>query len=107
MIARQQGLGGLDELEHHLGIEMMIYRALFGDAVAACVVSSEPLGGPAFHVAGPADILEYVLLSSLDAYSDRTGVNGFHFDSMKEAPSAADDVLPTVLDWIGGWSTTA
>ncbi|MFF6844645.1 PhlD [Streptomyces tanashiensis] len=86
---------------HDTSVEAMIYKGLFGDSAAACVVTSEPLGGPAFHIAGPADTLEYVLPGSLDRYSGRIGVDGFHFDSTKEALSAADDVLPTVLDWIG------
>ncbi|MFI0929613.1 PhlD [Streptomyces sp. NPDC021012] len=82
-------------------IEAMIYKALFGDSAAACIVSSEPLGGPAFHVAGPDDTLEYVLPDSLSRYNGRIGSDGFHFDSTKEALSAADEALPTVLDWIG------
>ncbi|MBT2439775.1 hypothetical protein J7E93_06490 [Streptomyces sp. ISL-36] len=49
----------------------------------------------------PDDTLEYVLPNSVDRYSGRIGVDGFHFDSTKAALSAADDVLPTVLDWLG------
>ncbi|MFC8008670.1 PhlD [Streptomyces cinereoruber] len=87
---------------HDTSIEAMIYKALFGDSAAACIVSSDPLGGPTFHVNGPADTLEYVLPGSLDRYSGRIGADGFHFDSTKEALSAADDVLPTVLTWLDG-----
>lgn len=83
------------------GIEAMIYKALFGDSAAACIVSSEPLAGPSFHIAGPADALEFVLPESLDRYNGRIGSDGFHFDSTKAALSGAADVLPTVLDWIG------
>ncbi|MFB7359682.1 PhlD [Streptomyces gardneri] len=81
-------------------IEAMIYKALFGDSAAACIVSSDPLG-PGLHVASPDDTLEYVLPDSIDRYAGRIGADGFHFDSTKEALSAADDVLPAVLDWIG------
>ncbi|MFC7794643.1 PhlD [Streptomyces cinereoruber] len=82
-------------------VEAMIYKALFGDSAAAVVVTDEPPAAPAFHVASPADTLEYVLPGSLDRYSGRIGADGFHFDSTKEALSAADDVLPTVLNWLG------
>ncbi|MFJ7990345.1 PhlD [Streptomyces sp. NPDC096351] len=82
-------------------IEAMIYKALFGDSAAACIVSDQPLDGPAFHIAGPDDTLEYVLPGSLDRYSGRIGTDGFHFDSTKQALTAADDVLPAVLDWVG------
>ncbi|MDT9687301.1 PhlD [Streptomyces sp. P9(2023)] len=81
-------------------IEAMIYKALFGDSAAACVVSDEPLG-PGLRVDGPDDTFEFVLPDSADRYSGRIGADGFHFDSTKAALSAADDVLPTVLDWIG------
>ncbi|WP_329126135.1 PhlD [Streptomyces sp. NBC_01353] len=80
-------------------IEAMIYKALFGDSAAACIVSSEPLG-PGLRVESPDDTLEYVLPNSVDRYSGRIGTDGFHFDSTKEALSAADDVLPAVLDWL-------
>lgn len=86
-------------------IEAMIYKALFGDSAAACIVTSDPLPGPAFHVTGPADTLEFVLPNSVDRYSGRIGLDGFHFDSTQEALRAADDVLPTVLDWIGPHQT--
>ncbi|MFF6903524.1 PhlD [Streptomyces hydrogenans] len=82
-------------------IEAMIYKALFGDSAAACVVSDQPLGGPAFVVDSPADTLEFVLPGSLTRYSGRIGTDGFHFDSTKAALTGAADVLPTVLDWIG------
>jgi predicted naringenin-chalcone synthase len=93
----------ISSVYNHLdtSIEAMIYKALFGDSAAACLVSSEPPAGPAFHVADPEDTLEFVLPDSVDRYSGRIDVDGFHFDSTPEALRAADDVLPTVLDWIG------
>ncbi|MEU9703040.1 PhlD [Streptomyces sp. NPDC047981] len=81
-------------------IEAMIYKALFGDSAAACIVSSEPLG-PGLRIDGPDDTLEFVLPDSVDRYSGRLDAAGFHFDSTKDALTAADDVLPTVLDWLG------
>ncbi|KAA6218876.1 PhlD [Streptomyces filamentosus] len=86
---------------HDATIEAMVYKALFGDSAAACVVSSEPLGGPALHVTGPADALEFVLPDSLDRYNGRIDATGVHFDSTKAALTGAADALPTVLDWIG------
>uniref|UniRef100_UPI003F495281 PhlD n=1 Tax=Streptomyces sp. CA-141956 TaxID=3240051 RepID=UPI003F495281 len=81
-------------------IEAMIYKALFGDSAAAVVVTDTPLG-PAFAVDGPTDTLEYVLPDSVDRYSGRIGADGLHFDSTKAALTAADDVLPALLKWLG------
>lgn len=81
-------------------IEAMIYKALFGDSAAACIVTDEPLG-PGLTINGPDDTFEYVLPGSLDRYTGRIGTDGFHFDSTKQALSAADDVLPAVVDWLG------
>ncbi|MFE1955874.1 PhlD [Streptomyces sp. NPDC059524] len=85
---------------HHsdASVQSMIYKALFGDAAAATVVTAEPLG-PGLAV---EDTLEYVLPGSLDRYSGRIAPDGLHFDSTKEALSAADDVLPTLVKWLGG-----
>ncbi|MGW0904492.1 PhlD [Streptomyces sp. NPDC002853] len=78
-------------------IESMIYKALFGDAAAATVVTGEPsASGMAID-----DSLEYVLPDSLDRYQGRIATDGFHFDSTKKALTAADDVLPAVMDWHG------
>ncbi|MFB7867307.1 PhlD [Streptomyces sp. NPDC056069] len=81
-------------------IEAMIYKALFGDSAAAVVVTDTPLG-PAFAVDSPADTLEYVLPNSVDRYTGRIGADGLHFDSTKAALTAADDVLPALLKWLG------
>ncbi|MBW5422715.1 PhlD [Streptomyces sp. BG9H] len=78
-------------------IESMIYKALFGDSAAATIVTSTPMG-PGIAI---EDSLEYVLPDSLDRYRGRIAPDGFHFDSTKKALSAADDVLPTILDWLG------
>ncbi|MFB9558565.1 PhlD, partial [Streptomyces roseoviridis] len=81
-------------------IEALIYKALFGDSAAACIVTDTPLG-PGFTVASADDTLEYVLPDSVDRYSGRIGTDGLHFDSTKAALTAADDVLPALLDWLG------
>lgn len=77
-------------------IEAMIYKALFGDSAAACIVTDQPTG-PGLAI---DDSLEYVLPDSVDRYRGRIGTDGFHFDSTKAALSAADDVLPAITDWL-------
>ncbi|MDX3343430.1 PhlD [Streptomyces sp. ME02-6979.5a] len=81
-------------------VEHMIYKALFGDSAAATIVTSSPLG-PGLRVDTPDDTYEYVLPDSLDRYNGRVDARGFHFDSTKEALSAADDVLPDLSKWLG------
>lgn len=78
-------------------IESMIYKALFGDSAAATVLTGEPLA-PGIAI---DDSFEYVLPDSLDRYQGRIATDGFHFDSTKKALTAADDVLPAVMDWHG------
>ncbi|MEU6678573.1 PhlD [Streptomyces sp. NPDC046925] len=78
-------------------IESMIYKALFGDAAAAAIVTDEP-SGPGIAI---DDSFEYVLPDSLDRYQGRIATDGFHFDSTKKALTAADDVLPAVMNWHG------
>lgn len=81
-------------------VEHMIYKALFGDSAAATLVTDRPLG-PGLRIEGPGDTYEHVLPDSLTRYSGRADHTGFHFDSTKEALTAADDVLPHLLDWLG------
>ncbi|MFB8122164.1 PhlD [Streptomyces bacillaris] len=81
-------------------VEHMIYKALFGDSAAATVVTSTP-HGPGLHVATPDDTYEHVLPNSLTRYNGRVDATGFHFDSTKAALTAADDVLPDLLKWLG------
>lgn len=81
-------------------IEHMIYKALFGDSAAATIVTDHPLG-PGLRVDSPADTYEHVLPGSLPRYAGRADATGFHFDSTREALTAADDVLPDLLDWLG------
>ncbi|MEV5602563.1 PhlD [Streptomyces sp. NPDC052299] len=81
-------------------VEHMIYKVLFGDSAAATLVTDAPLG-PGFRVGSPADTYEHALPDSLTRYAGRVDPAGFHFDSTKEALSAADDVLPSLLQWLG------
>ncbi len=82
-------------------VEHMIYKALFGDSAAATIVSTHP-HGPGLTVHDPVDdSLEYVLPHSLDRYSGRIDETGLHFDSTREALTAADDVLPALTTWLG------
>ncbi|WJV50320.1 PhlD [Streptomyces flavofungini] len=78
-------------------IESMIYKALFGDAAAATIVTDEPLG-PGLVI---EDCFEYVLPDSVDRQAGHIDHAGIHFVSTKKALSAADDVLPQLKEWIG------
>ncbi|MCX5536607.1 PhlD [Streptomyces sp. NBC_00006] len=77
-------------------IQSMIYKALFGDSAAAAIVTAQPLG-PGMAI---EDSFEYVLPDSVDRYSGRVAPDGFHFDSTREALTAADDVLPALVAWL-------
>ncbi|MEU1327201.1 PhlD [Streptomyces microflavus] len=81
-------------------VEHMIYKALFGDSAAATIVTAQPLG-PGLRVGSPADTYEHVLPDSLTRYNGRVDHAGFHFDSTKQALTAADDVLPDLMKWLG------
>ncbi|MEI5102483.1 PhlD [Streptomyces sp. PmtG] len=89
----------ISSVYHHndTGIEAMIYKALFGDSAGATVVTDEPLG-PGLVI---EDSYEYVLPGSLDRQRGRITADGFHFDSTRKALTAADDVLPQLLEWVG------
>ncbi|WP_399920869.1 3-oxoacyl-[acyl-carrier-protein] synthase III C-terminal domain-containing protein [Streptomyces kanamyceticus] len=78
-------------------IESMIYKALFADAAAAAVVTSAP-SGPGLVI---EDTFEYTLPGSLDLYRGRLDPHGMHFDSTKQAPSAAITALTPLTDWLG------
>ncbi|MEU4802851.1 hypothetical protein [Actinosynnema sp. NPDC023587] len=80
-------------------IESMIYKALFGDSAGACVVTGEPVG-PGFAI---ESTVEFVLPDSLERYRGRLDESGLHFDSTKEALTAARDVLPHLLATLGDW----
>ncbi|MFH8989906.1 PhlD [Streptomyces sp. NPDC017940] len=89
----------LSGIYHHsdTSIESMIYKALFGDAAAATVVTGEQLG-PGLMI---EDTFEYVLPDSVDRQAGMIDRGGIHFVSTKQALSAANDVLPQLKGWIG------
>ncbi|WP_329467936.1 PhlD [Streptomyces sp. NBC_01431] len=84
-------------------IESMVYKALFGDSAGACIVSDTPLG-PGLRI---EDTWQFVLPNSIDRYTGRMDATGLHFDSTKEAPKAAAEVMGPLLDWLGPWRPTA
>jgi predicted naringenin-chalcone synthase len=83
--------------------QSMMYRALFGDSAAACIVTgvTEATAGglPAGFIA--LDPLELVLPSSLDRYWGAIDDEGLHFESTKAAARAPADALPYITDWLG------
>ncbi|MEV0254449.1 PhlD [Streptomyces sp. NPDC050732] len=89
----------LSSIYHHSDttIESMIYKALFGDAAAATVVTGTPLG-PGLTI---EDTFEYVLPDSLERQRGRLSADGIHFDSTKQVLAAVTDVLPPLLEWLG------
>ncbi|MFG3280375.1 PhlD [Streptomyces sp. NPDC048111] len=83
-------------------IESMVYKALFGDSAAACIVSDAPLG-PGLRV---EECWQYLLPNSTDRYSGRMDASGLHFDSSKQAPQAATEIMGPLRDWLGPWRPT-
>lgn len=89
----------LSSIYHHSDttIESMIYKALFGDAAAATVVTDTPLG-PGIAI---EDTFEYVLRDSLERQRGRIAMDGIHFDSTKQVLAAVTDMVPHLLEWLG------
>ncbi|MET8690331.1 PhlD [Streptomyces sp. NPDC004732] len=89
----------LSSIYHHSDttIESMIYKALFGDAASATVVTDTPLG-PGLAI---EDTFEYVLAGSLERQRGRISMDGIHFDSTKQVLAAVTDVMPHLLEWLG------
>lgn len=81
--------------------ESMIYKVLFGDSAAACVVSGQDhVGqGPRFRI---DDTWQYVLPDSQTAYAGRLDATGLHFDSTREATRAIGTVAPALRQWLDG-----
>ncbi|WJV50671.1 PhlD [Streptomyces flavofungini] len=79
--------------------ESMIYKVLFGDSAAACVVSGRDGGGegPRFRI---DDTWQYVLPRSQDFYQGRFDSYGLHFDSTREATRAIGFVAPALHEWL-------
>jgi len=77
------------------GISAVIYKLLFSDAAAACLVTAEPLGpGPVVE-----DTFEYWLPGSTAAYYLRVAGDGYHFDSTRAAIDAVGEVMPELAAW--------
>ncbi|AEW94567.1 MULTISPECIES: beta-ketoacyl-[acyl-carrier-protein] synthase family protein [Streptomycetaceae] len=76
-----------------------IYKALFSDSAAACVVSADPLA-PGFAI---EETWEWVMPDSDDRYWGRLDAAGFHFESTKMAPAAPRDSMPDLVKWLDGW----
>ena len=78
-------------------IESMIYKGLFGDSAAACIVTDTPLG-PGLRV---DDSWEYLLPHSQDtSYWGAVDDAGFHFESSRLAKEAPGQVMPALRDWL-------
>ncbi|MER6844799.1 type III polyketide synthase [Streptomyces platensis] len=88
----------LSTIYHHAdtSTESMIYKALFGDSAAACIVTGEPLT-PGMRI---EDSWEYLLPSSRDRYWGRLDEAGIHFDSTRAATTAPADAMPALVDWL-------
>jgi len=90
----------LSSIYHHsdTGIEMMIFKALWGDSGTAVLVTDRPLG-PGLEI---ADTWEYVVPGSHTRYRKRLDAEGVHFDSDKTAPSSINDLAPALRQWLAG-----
>ncbi|RPE39770.1 chalcone and stilbene synthase-like protein [Streptomyces sp. Ag109_O5-1] len=82
----------------------MIYRALFGDSAAACVVTGVTEDTARGMSAGfiALDQVELVIPKTLDRYWGTIDDEGLHFESTKKAADAAADALPYLTEWLGG-----
>jgi predicted naringenin-chalcone synthase len=89
----------ISTIYHHtdLGIESQIYKALFGDSAAACIVTSEPVEpGLSIQVTR-----QYVLPNSAQSsYWGRLDTAGFHFDSTRAAVNGPATVMPDLVEWL-------
>lgn len=78
-------------------IQSMIYKGLFGDSAAACIVSGDQIT-PGLRIEGS---WEYLLPGSQDtSYWGAVNQAGFDFDSHPEAKNAPGKVMPALRDWL-------
>jgi predicted naringenin-chalcone synthase len=97
----------LSTIHHHADSELqhMVYKALFGDAAGACLVTDTPLG-PGLAIDGTLPLArstwEFLLPDSEDRYWGRIDGAGLHFDSTRAAVRAAADTLPHLAKWLDG-----
>ncbi len=81
-----------------LSIEDLIYKALWGDLVAATIVSSGPLGAdPSLRI---DHSLEYVIPHTTDRYRKETDERGDHFSSTRASLRSVTDLAPVLLEWL-------
>ncbi|MFD5921718.1 PhlD [Kitasatospora sp. NPDC058201] len=81
-----------------LSIEDLIYKALWGDLVAATVVATRPLG-PAASLRID-HTLEYVIPHTTDRYRKETDQRGDHFSSTRASLRSVTDLAPVLLEWL-------
>ncbi|PBC72303.1 MULTISPECIES: type III polyketide synthase [unclassified Streptomyces] len=88
----------LSTIYHHgdTSMESMIYKALFGDAASACIVTADQLQ-PGMRI---DDTWEYLLPHSRERYWGRIDEAGIHFDSTRAATTAPTDAMPALRDWL-------
>lgn len=90
----------LTSLHHRslVSIEDLIYKALWGDAVAATVVSARPLGPD-----GSLRIdhtFEYVIPHTTDRYRKETDERGDRFASTRASLRSVANLAPALLEWL-------
>lgn len=76
----------------------LLYKALFGDGAAACVVSGDPLG-PGLCI---NDSWEYLLPGSTEELRGVMDEHGLRMDSPHGLTTAAADALPPLREWYAG-----
>nr|WSX25534.1 PhlD [Streptomyces tubercidicus] len=88
----------LSTIYHHAdtSLESMIYKALFGDSAAACIVTAEPLQ-PGVRI---DDTWEHLLPNSRDRFWGSLLETHIRFDSTKAATRAPLDAMPALVDWL-------
>ncbi|RKE23341.1 3-oxoacyl-[acyl-carrier-protein] synthase III C-terminal domain-containing protein [Streptomyces sp. TLI_171] len=80
-------------------LEDQIYKALWGDLVAATVVAARPLGSaPTLRI---DHTWEYTLPHTVERYRKLTDERGDHFSSTRDSLRSVTDLAPALLDWLG------
>ncbi|MFB7949248.1 3-oxoacyl-[acyl-carrier-protein] synthase III C-terminal domain-containing protein [Kitasatospora phosalacinea] len=79
-------------------LEDQIYKALWGDAVAATLVAARPLGtAPALRI---DHTWEHTLPHTVQRYRKHTDERGDHFASTRDSLRSVTDLAPALLDWL-------
>lgn len=82
--------------ESKTALEDMIYKALWGDCVAAVVVSGRPRGA-ALRI---ESTLEYTIPNTTDRYRKETDDRGDHFASTRASLRSVTDLAPDLKAWL-------